>query len=196
MCMRRFRFSCVSILLPINSPSFRYRCLLCLYQWDLCRWILTHADYLPLIQVISNSMDTTSVIDRHYFRRNQHSHECYPRTLLDFAVWCNRLDIVNLLVSAGANINGSSGYPVRVAAHLDSTCILVFLLSAGADVDMYYVHTSGRRGSTALEVALVTRNKKAARVLIQAGAMYSDRSEHLDDFTKESYWRLINKQSM
>lgn len=195
MGVRRLRTSVfyrAFITLSINGPRFRYKCLLYFYQQDMWGWIHAHADYLPLIQVLLSAMNT-SVIERQYFRREQRSHECHPRTLLDFSVWCNRLDIVQLLVSAGANVNCSSGYPVRVAAYLDSTCILECLLSAGVDMNTYYIHTRGIRGVTALEVALMTRNKKTARLLIQEGAVYSDNSGMLDDFAREFYLRLINK---
>lgn len=145
----------------------RQLCLLYFYQQNIFSWIREHSYSIPLLQVIINT--SSSVLEYEYFRVNVFQDH-YPKTLLDRAAAANNENVVSLLIAAGANVDCSDGFPLRVSAH-NSITIIQALLSAGAKVNICCLRNNG---SSALEVALSMRHGEVARLLLHAGATCRD----------------------
>jgi ankyrin repeat protein len=88
--------------------------------------------------------------------------------LLDVAAQEGPLDVVELLVKAGAEVNKPDSHgqtPLRVAARNGRTDIVKFLLSKGAEVD-----TKGNDGATPLEHAASKGHLDIVKLLVEKGA--------------------------
>lgn len=183
-----------------NVQNVQYKCYLYFCHSDTSGWVRERFS-LPLIQVITRTADTRGVLNRtHHKPPHYHQDDRYPRTMLDFAAFQGNMEVVLLLLSAGADVNCSSGFPLRVCADRESTGkITQVLMSAGADIDLYY-DRDGRhpRGMTALESAVWMRNDTVARMLIHSGATYHEDAYLLDSLSKAHYkWIMttINKRT-
>jgi uncharacterized protein len=76
-----------------------------------------------------------------------------------------RMDVVKLLLAAGADINGDGGEALRTAIQQEDPGLLKFLLDAGADAN-----ASKSWGSTPLHRAAHLGQIECAKLLLQAGA--------------------------
>jgi hypothetical protein len=76
-----------------------------------------------------------------------------------------RMDVVRLLLAAGADINGEGGEALRTAILQEDPTLLKFLLDAGADAN-----ASKSWGSTPLHCAAHLGQIECAKLLLQAGA--------------------------
>jgi ankyrin repeat protein len=88
-------------------------------------------------------------------------------TALHDAALAGKLDVVQLLVEKGANVNAkdneSGATPLHHAASWGRTEVVTFLLENGADAS---IRTKG--GDTALESAVVAGQKEVAELLRRA----------------------------
>ena len=76
-----------------------------------------------------------------------------------------RIEVVKLLLAAGADINGEGGEALRLAMRQEDLSLVRFLLEAGADVNV-----SNEHGSTPLHYAAFLGDVEFARLFLQAGA--------------------------
>jgi ankyrin repeat protein len=92
-----------------------------------------------------------------------------PYTPLHFAVESSRLDIVDLLLKAGADVNAVRGEhgesPLHVAARSGDTAMILFLVKHHAKLDV----GNGGEG-TPLMSAILWRQLAVARLLVRLGA--------------------------
>jgi ankyrin len=98
-----------------------------------------------------------------YNRSIPHGNE----TALMFAARVGDLDSATLLVAAGANVNDEDAWGVSavvLAAHSGFTELVEFLLEKGANAN------SDKAGFTALHEAIMRRDEKLARILLDHGA--------------------------
>ena len=96
---------------------------------------------------------------------------------LHMAVRRGDLDIVEMLLKAGANPNSTDHYgyaPLHPAARQNRVDILQSLVNHGADLDI-----SNAIERTPLKVAVVNKSKEAALVLVERGAVVGGDSPHL-----------------
>lgn len=101
---------------------------------------------------------------------------------LSIAARVDRLDIMNALVEAGADVNavGIGGTALIAASREGAGDAMKWLLRHGAEVDV-----RDGRGSTALLVALMSGNSAGARVLLDAGA--NPNATNLDGYSPLSF---------
>jgi ankyrin repeat protein len=88
--------------------------------------------------------------------------------LLDVATQEGPLDVVQLLVKAGADYNKPDSHgqtPLRTAARNGHTGIVKYLLAKGAEVD-----TKGNDGATSLEHAASKGHLEIVKLLVEKGA--------------------------
>jgi ankyrin repeat protein len=89
------------------------------------------------------------------------------------------LEILNMLIAAGADVNRPNEYkiaPLATAAEQGNTEIVAALLKAGAKVNARNTH-----GGTALQVAVLRGYTEIVKMLIAAGAdVARDRAELLE----------------
>ena len=88
-------------------------------------------------------------------------------TALMFAARVGDLDSAKLLLAAGANVNDEDAWGVSavvLAAHSGFTDLVEFLLEKGADAN------SGKAGFTALQEAIMRRDEKLVKVVLDHGA--------------------------
>ena len=106
-------------------------------------------------------------VNSHFVKHSSMS----PETPLETAVETGRLDLVQLLLQAGAHINGlETGHGCAVlmfAAQTGRLDLVQFLLDAGAEVDGSPDHDRPR---TALQAAARIGNIKVVRLLLSYGA--------------------------
>src|SRR5262249_6384431 len=76
-----------------------------------------------------------------------------------------RMEVVTLLLAAGADINGEGGEALREAMRQEDFALVKFLLEAGADVNAISEH-----GSTPLHYAAFLGEVEFAKLFLQAGA--------------------------
>ena len=89
-------------------------------------------------------------------------------TPLDWAVQSNNLEIVNLLIDAGANVNAETRYkitPLSLACTNGNAAIIERLLKAGVDPN-----GTSEEGQTALMTAALNGKVDAIKVLLSHGA--------------------------
>ena len=89
-------------------------------------------------------------------------------TALHWAVQANSLEIVNLLIDAGANVNAATRYkitPLSLASTNGNAAIIERLLKAGVDPN-----GTSEEGQTALMTAALNGNADAIKMLLAHGA--------------------------
>ena len=89
-------------------------------------------------------------------------------TPLDWAVKSNNLEIVNLLIDAGANVNAETRYkitPMSLACTNGNAAIIERLLKAGVDPN-----STSEEGQTALMTAALNGKVDAIKMLLTHGA--------------------------
>lgn len=106
------------------------------------------------------------------------AQECHESAALNVAVERNDLEMVELLIASGADVNHASlrlGTPLYSAAGLfGGVEIVKVLVEGGADVN----RQPARFWETPLHVAVATWNVESAAVLLQAGAQVNSRDGH------------------
>ncbi len=107
---------------------------------------------------------------------NARSNEQYNETVLMIAAYWNEIEIVELLLSKGADINAmdESGWTALMYAIVESnTAIIITLLADGADVNTIIATQSTDNwpeGATPLSIAEELENSTIINLLKEAGA--------------------------
>lgn len=88
-------------------------------------------------------------------------------SVLDRAVWSNRMDIVTLLVESGVDVNQQDKCGVNSlhsAIHEQNMDIIRYLIKSGADVNQ-----TDKNGWSALHFAICVKNKSLVELLMEQG---------------------------
>lgn len=89
------------------------------------------------------------------------------QTMLHYAVWHNQRDVVEYLLSRGADVNArddNAATPLHVAAWKGHAEVAEMLLAKGADVN-----SKESDGATPLRLAIVNKQSNVANVLRRRG---------------------------
>jgi ankyrin repeat protein len=86
-------------------------------------------------------------------------------TVMDVAVQSETVEMVEMLVAAGADVNAGAVLPLSAASAFEDTVVLQALLTAGADVN-----AKDSQGHTPLFAAIAHGNAAAVEALLGAGA--------------------------
>lgn len=92
------------------------------------------------------------------------------------ATYLGHRNILSLLLKYGADINKRSGdqrSPVIWVAFRDNIPMLEYLIENGADVNLI-----DKDGNSALDVAIIRINFKAAKMMTKAGLQRKDKAEY------------------
>ena len=111
-------------------------------------------------------------------------------TAAHFAAWDGKLDVLNLLQVAGADLDiqgGDDRTPLHLACSLGHTACVKFLLEADANIERLITipnHFHPVKGATPLRLAFMDQQWEVIDLLIQYGA---DLNELLEESSKEIY---------
>ncbi len=116
----------------------------------------------------------------------EHRARGSQQTALISAAGAGALELVELLLAAGARARVKGYSPLHAAAGQGNPRIVARLLEAGAPVDAWSHDGIGKR--TPLGSAAAAGEVEAARLLLAAGASSSRRDETFGDDEDENYW--------
>ena len=118
---------------------------------DMLGFIIENSTSFPNIVINGKDFQTISIFKEH--------------TVIDWALINNRIDILDVLIAKGANINAGDKYgfntPLRVAVQRDNLSIVQYLVEKGADVNDIYKY-----GQTLLNIAKLRWHKEVVDYLI------------------------------
>ena len=92
----------------------------------------------------------------------------YQATPLHFAMAKNNVELVKIIVEAGADINFQNSHktaPIHTGIYNDSLESIKFLIERGADVNLFQMD-----GLTSLHCAVIRNNFELVKILVEAGA--------------------------
>jgi ankyrin repeat protein len=127
---------------------------------------------LRLVDAVKNS-DAAAVHSLLARRANANVTEPDGSTALHWAAQRDNVEIADLLIAAGANVQSATRYritPIWLAAKNGNATLIEHLLKAGADPN-----TVAEQGETVLMTAALTGNNDAVKVLLTHGAKVNER---------------------
>lgn len=136
-----------------------------------------YMEYKSLIHVAAENHDTRALsLLIHQNENLVHTRERYRgETPLYAAIKTGNLDAIHILIRHGASVKKYFGYmsPLHVASCANQPEVITLLLNYGAPINEPTTH-----GKTALDIALINKQDKAAIALISHGAQSRSMVNH------------------
>lgn len=149
------------------------------------------ADLYELFDVLDEDVLVELVEDGLDINRLSRKVAIPNRTLIEMAISDEDLDMVELLVENGADVNIRDGSPLVKAIEMDNIRFVKYLLSVGADPNI-----QDYDGNTALHIAVIDDNIKIIKLLLQYGAdsdIQNKRGETPYDIANEEIRALFDE---